>query len=143
MQTLMSASLIASFFAGIAALFAPCCITVLLPSYLASIFKQKSTIFFMTFIYFLGLLSVFLPIGLGATFLSMLFREYHTYIFLGGGVFLLLLGVSLVLGLQFALQSPVHPSLKGAGIGSVYVLGIFSAIATIVKNRSSGCRCWP
>src|SRR3990167_5799524 len=38
MELLISASFIAAFFAGIAALFAPCCITVLLPTYFASIF---------------------------------------------------------------------------------------------------------
>ncbi|HAV14854.1 MAG TPA: hypothetical protein DCX25_00780 [Candidatus Pacebacteria bacterium] len=130
MDLLVSASFVASFFAGVASLFAPCCITVLLPSYLASIFKQKTTIFFMTFVYFLGLLAVFLPIGFGATFLSTLFSTYHNVIFLFGGIFLLLLGGSMVLGIHLPLPSPVHPSLKRANVGSVFVLGVFSAIAT-------------
>ena len=42
----------------------------------------------MTFIYFLGLLAVFVPIGLGFTALTQLFREFHNVIFIGGGVFL-------------------------------------------------------
>src|SRR3990170_3099331 len=130
MDLLFSASFIASFFAGVAALFAPCCITVLLPTYFASIFKQKSTIFLMTFIYFLGLLSIFLPIGLGVSFLSQIFREYHNTIFLIGGFFLFLLGLTLVLGKSFSFNSPVHPEMKGRGLMSVFVLGVFSAIAT-------------
>lgn len=130
MDLLFSASFIASFFAGVAALFAPCCITVLLPTYFASIFKQKSTIFLMTFVYFLGLLSIFLPIGLGVSFLSQIFREYHNTIFLIGGFFLLLLGLSLVLGKSFSFNSPVHPEMKGRGLMSVFILGVFSAIAT-------------
>ena len=130
MDLLISASFIASFFAGVAALFAPCCLTVLLPTYLASIFKQKSTVFLMTFIYFLGILTIFLPIGLGVSFITQLFSQYHDVIFLVGGVFLTFLGVSLLLGKQFALPFSVHPELKGQDFVSVYVLGIFSAIAT-------------
>ncbi|MBI4100110.1 cytochrome c biogenesis protein CcdA, partial [Candidatus Microgenomates bacterium] len=130
MDLLFSASFIASFFAGIAALFAPCCITVLLPTYFASIFKEKSTIYLMTFVYFLGLLAVFLPIGLGASFLTQLFSQYHNTIYLVGSVFLIFLGLALVTGQQLSLPSPVHPSLKTYGLGSVFVLGIFSGIAT-------------
>lgn len=130
MDLLVSASFIASFFAGVAALFAPCCITVLLPTYFASIFKQKTTVFLMTFIYFLGLLAVFLPLGLGATFLTRIFSEYHTTIFLVGGIFLIFLGFTLLLGRQFSLPFSVHPQLKKYDFVSVFVLGIFSAIAT-------------
>ncbi len=130
MDLLVSASFIAAFFAGVAALFAPCCITVLLPTYFASIFKQKSTIFLMTFVYFLGLLTIFLPLGLGASFLSQIFSEYHNTIFLIGGLFLGLLGLSLLLGMQMSLPFTVHPQLKNSGFLSVYVLGVFSAIAT-------------
>lgn len=130
MDLLISASFIASFFAGIAALFAPCCITVLLPTYFASIFKQKATVFLMTFVYFLGILSIFLPIGLGVSFLTQIFSQYHDTIFIIGGVFLLFLGMTLLLGQQFSLPFSVHPELKRQDFISVYVLGIFSAIAT-------------
>lgn len=130
MDLLISTSFIASFFAGIAALFAPCCITVLLPTYFASIFKQKATVFLMTFVYFLGILSIFLPIGLGVSFLTQTFSQYHDTIFIIGGVFLLFLGMTLLLGQQFSLPFSVHPQLKRQDFISVYVLGIFSAIAT-------------
>jgi len=130
MDLLVSTSLITAFIAGIAALFAPCCITVLLPTYFASIFKQKRAVFLMTFVYFLGLLAVFIPIGLGATALTIIFREYHNVIFFGGGLFLLFLGITLTLGKQFSLPMIVHPELKRADAISVFILGVFSAIAT-------------
>src|SRR3989337_1301585 len=112
MDLLFSASFIASFFAGVAALFAPCCISVLLPTYFASIFKQKATIFLMTFVYFLGLLVVFLPLGLGASALTQIFSRYHNTIFSLGGLFLILLGTTLILGKQFHLPLVAHPQLK-------------------------------
>ena len=130
MELLISASFIASFFAGVAALFAPCCVTVLLPTYFASIFKQRSTIFLMTFIYFLGLLVVFLPIGFGASALSQLFNTYHNVIFTLGSIFLIVLGLTLISGVQFSFPVLVHPQLKNSGLGSVFVLGVFSGIAT-------------
>lgn len=130
MGPLISASFIAAFFAGIAALFAPCCISVLLPTYFASIFKQKSTVFLMTFIYFLGLLTVFLTIGLGVSFLAEIFKQYHNQIFLIGAFILILMGLFLVSGKKFALPVLVNPTLQKHGFGSIYLLGMFSGIAT-------------
>ena len=130
MELLVSASFIASFFAGVAALFAPCCVTVLLPTYFASIFKQRSTVFLMTFIYFLGLLAVFMPIGLGVSAITQVFSTYHNVIFTAGSLFLIFLGLTLILGVQFSFPAFVHPQLKNSGLLSVFVLGVFSGIAT-------------
>ncbi len=129
METLVGTSLIAAFVAGVAALFAPCCITVLLPSYLGNIFKEKYKIFFMTFVFFLGVLTVFLPIGLGASFLAQLFSEYHNIIFTVGGIFLVVLGLTMLFGKKFTTPISVRDGMK-RHVSSIYVLGIFSAIAT-------------
>lgn len=130
MDLLVNTSLVAAFFAGVAALFAPCCITILLPVYFASIFRQRRTVFLMTFVYFLGLLVVFLPIGLAAGAFARLFSENHWLIFLLGGTFLVGLGVTLLLGKQWSLPWRVNPSLKGTGFMSVFLLGILSGLAT-------------
>jgi len=129
METLVGTSLIAAFVAGVAALFAPCCITVLLPSYLGNIFKEKYKIFFMTFVFFLGVLTVFLPIGLGASFLAQAFSKYHNVIFTVGGIFLVMLGITMLLGKKFTTPTSVRDGMK-RHVSSIYVLGIFSAIAT-------------
>ncbi len=130
MDLLASTSIIAAFIAGIAALFAPCCITVLLPSYLGSVFKERYKVVLMTFMFFLGILTIFLPIGLGASALAQVFNKYHNFIFTLGGLMLAGLGIALVMGKQMSLPSFVNPSVKKYSFISVYVLGIFSAIAT-------------
>ncbi len=130
MELLLSASIIAAFIAGVAALFAPCCITVLLPSYFASIFRERYKIFLMTFIFFLGILTVFLPIGLGAAALGQIFSRYHNIIFGTGGVFLTILGIILLTGRHFSLPFRINPSFKKHNIISVFSLGIFSGVAT-------------
>src|SRR3989338_9371784 len=129
MGFLNTTSLVAAFLAGVAALFAPCCITVLLPSYLASIFRQRATVFLMSFVFFLGLLTVFLPIGLSFGLVGRIISAWHNPIFIGGGLFLFFLGLFILLGFHYSLPFSVNPKLKGTNPFSVYVLGIFSGLA--------------
>ena len=131
MELLIGASFLAALIAGVAALFAPCCITVLLPAYLGSIFTQKRTVFLMTFFFFLGLLAVFMPLGLGVASLGQLFRANHNFIYLGGGLFSLSLGAFVLLGGHLAVPSPVHKNINVRGAGSVFLLGIFSGLSTL------------
>lgn len=129
MEILVGTSLVAAFVAGVAALFAPCCVSVLLPSYLGNVFKEKYKIFFMTFVFFLGMATVFLPIGLGASMLSQTFSKYHSQIFTVGGIFLMVLGFFMLFGKKFTTPASVRDGMK-KHVSSIYVLGIFSAIAT-------------
>lgn len=134
MDILISASLLSAFVAGMAALFAPCCVTVLLPAYLGSIFRQRKTVFLMTLVFFFGVLAVFLPLGLGIAALGQFLKNYHNQLYAIGGLFLVLLGLSILIGQHFSL--PFLSRLKrGNGkienAGSVFVLGIFSGIATL------------
>lgn len=131
MEALIIGSLLTSFVAGIAALFAPCCISVLLPSYLGSLFSHRGTILAMTGVFFLGLASIFVPLGMGFGALGSVLQEFHDPLYYTGGSFLLLLGISLLLGYHWNLPMVSMPSAKLTGILSVYLLGIFSAVATL------------
>ncbi|MBI5466562.1 MAG: cytochrome c biogenesis protein CcdA [Candidatus Kerfeldbacteria bacterium] len=129
-EVFVGASFLTAFIAGLAALMAPCCLTVLLPTYLGSVFRDRTKVFLMTFVFFLGLVAVFLPLGLGFAGLSRLFTAYHSLIFTAGGLFMLLLAALLLGGKSMALPWGVHPQIKGYGLGAVFVLGVFSGIAT-------------
>jgi cytochrome c biogenesis protein CcdA len=134
LELLIGSSIVTAFVAGMAALFAPCCITVLLPAYLGSIFKEKRTVLVMTFVFFLGLLAVFMPLGLGAAALGQFFSQYHNAIYVAGGLFLLLLSASILSGRHFSLPFSVHSSggaQKVRNAGSVFGLGVFSGFATL------------
>lgn len=130
MDILIGTSLFAAFIAGGAALFAPCCITVLLPSYLGSIFRERKKVFVMTFIFFLGILLVFLPLGFGSAAFGRILSRYHDTIFILGSIFLLILGLTLLLGRHFSLPFHVSPTLRSHHPFSVFLLGVFSGIAT-------------
>ncbi len=132
MGFLINTSLATAFVAGMAALFAPCCITVLLPTYLASIFRQKRKVFLMTFLFFLGIMIVFLPLGLGFGVIGKYISQFHDQIFFLGSLFMIFLGASILYGshfsLPFSFQSASGP--RGRNAASIFILGIFSGLAT-------------
>ena len=84
----------------------------------------------MTFIFFLGVLAIFLPIGLGAAAFGKFFSRYHNVVFGVGGILLVGLGAMLLSGKHFSLPFKVSPALKKHNAFSVFMLGVFSAIAT-------------
>ena len=62
--------------------------------------------------------------------MGQIFSQYHNTIFMIGGIFLTLLGFILITGRHFSLPFRVNSSLKRHNAFSVFVLGIFSGIAT-------------
>lgn len=124
-------SITTSFFGGVAALFAPCCIAVLLPSYIGSVFSQKRMIVGMTAVFSAGLLTVFLPVGLGAAFFGSLLDAFHNQIYVLGALFLLFLGAMLFVGKSIAIpwHTSWQPNHKLSFLG-IYGLGVFSGFAT-------------
>ncbi|EKE19894.1 MAG: hypothetical protein ACD_8C00090G0001, partial [uncultured bacterium] len=57
----------------------------------------------MTFIYFLGVLTVFLPIGLGFAYLAQFFKDYHGMVYFLGGSFMAILGMMVLTNNGFSL----------------------------------------
>lgn len=89
-------SLTASFLAGVLALFAPCCITFLFPSYLGGIFKNQSKVMIYTLIFALGLSIILLPVALGIRAIVSFFDQFHREVYYFGGLFLILMGISTI-----------------------------------------------
>lgn len=129
MDTLFQLSLLASFIAGMVALFAPCCITFLLPAYFANIFKEKKRVVLMTFIYSLGIFTIMLPVVLGAKALTQVFFNLHDQTYIIGGLFLIFVGFATLFG--FKLPMPNFKFTKQADDPlSTYILGIISGITS-------------
>ena len=133
MDIIFSASIIAAFIAGMVALFAPCCITVLLPAYLASAFREKKNILKMTLIFFSGIAVVLIPIGLGVAALAQVFQNYHTEMYIIGGLLMIAFATLSVFGKGLAVIPMTKRVRPGADLShpkSVFLLGIFSGAAT-------------
>ena len=127
---LPGSSILAAFIGGMVALAAPCCITFLLPSYLAGVYQARVAVLALTFVFGLGIAAVILPIALGVSALSRLVSEWHTEVFILGGVFLLFLGTWSLMGRNLALPFRPSAASTGPGVLSVFGLGVFSGAAS-------------
>src|SRR3989344_432406 len=125
-----SASIVVGFVSGAIALFAPCCLTVLLPTYLAQIVQTRVRVLLSTLVFSLGIAAVMLPIALGFRELINIFNDYHPYFYGIGALVMILLGLLLIW--QFKLPMWITPrQLQGrATFGSLFLLGITSGLAT-------------
>jgi cytochrome c-type biogenesis protein len=123
-------SILAAVVAGSLALFAPCCISFMLPAYFASSFQNRLRLVAMTFLFAGGVATVILPIALGASVLRQFLTTQHATIYVVGGVLLFGLAVYLLLGGQIHLPMPGRRASGKAGVASVYSLGVFSGITS-------------
>ena len=123
-------SVLAAVIAGAIALFAPCCISVMLPAYFASSFPNRRVLVAMTFLFAAGIATIILPIALGAAVLQRLLTVQHTAIYVTGGLVVLALAIYVLLGGQIHLPMPGRRAGGKTGVLSVYTLGIFSGMAS-------------
>src|SRR6266851_3521862 len=121
-------SVLAAVIAGAIALFAPCCISVMLPAYFASSFPNRRLLVVMTFLFAAGIATVILPIAMGASLLQQLMTTQHTLLYVAGGVMMLALAVYVLLGGQIHLTMPGRRGGGKTGAISVYTLGLFSGM---------------
>lgn len=122
-------SLIAAFVAGMVALFAPCCITYLLPAYFGNIFKEKKRIFTMTIIYSLGIMTVMLPVVLGMRLLTQFFFQFHDTTYIIGSILMLVVAVFALLDIKLPMPHFVTKR-QVVDAPSTYILGIVSGITS-------------
>jgi len=112
MDAVVYASLISAFVAGMVALFAPCCVTYLLPSYLGNVFHQRSKVFLMTLVFALGIFVVMLPAVLGIKAISLFVFRYHQPIYVAGGFLMVLAGILALLGVKIPMLSLKTPNVE-------------------------------
>ncbi|SDI95459.1 Cytochrome c biogenesis protein CcdA [Arthrobacter subterraneus] len=130
-EILLSTTILAAFLGGMVALFAPCCVSVMLPAFFATTFRRKTEILGMTLVFAAGVGTIILPIAFGAAALSRLLIEYHTPIFAVGGSAMIVMGALILAGRKIMLPMLVRGgSGGGRNIRSVYTLGAFSGAAS-------------
>ncbi|WP_051047279.1 MULTISPECIES: cytochrome c biogenesis CcdA family protein [Nocardia] len=129
-ELLIGTTLLASFLGGVVALLAPCCVSVMLPAYLATGFRHRGGVVAATLIFGAGVATVILPIGLGATAVSRLFIEQHIWVFSIGGALMIIGGVAVLTGWKPNLPMPSMRTAREDSYSSAYLLGAFSGIAS-------------
>lgn len=129
-QLLASSAVLVAFLGGVVALLAPCCVSVMLPAYLASGLRSRTRIITMTGVFGAGVATVILPVALGASALSRLLLGNHMPVFAVGGVLMVAGGIAMARGASFKLPMPGSAPAPGTGLRSVYALGAFSGAAS-------------
>lgn len=129
-ELLLTGTVLAAFLGGMVALLAPCCVSVMLPAYFAATFRRRSRVLVMTLVFALGVGTVILPIGMGATALSRLISGQHFTVFAIMGLLMTAGGVAMLLGWKPPIPMPAMRGGGGPGTGGVYLLGVFSGAAS-------------
>src|SRR6266571_2906304 len=106
-QVLFGTVLLVSFLGGLVALLAPCCVSVMLPAYLATGLGRRSGVLGATLVFAAGVATIVVPIGVGATALSALVSGHHFAVFSLGGVAMTVGGLAVLAGWKPRLPLPV------------------------------------
>lgn len=132
MRLLTTGSVLAAFFAGMVALFAPCCIVFLAPSYLAAAVKNRRwRLLPLTFVFAAGLAVIMVPITLGISLVAATVAKYHSPLYYAGGALMLLLAAYSLSGRMWSLPRFLRaPDTRRGDSGSFFALGVFSGIAS-------------
>jgi cytochrome c-type biogenesis protein len=128
----LGASLIAGFAAGTAALFAPCCITVMLPAYLAAAVRnQRWRLVPLTLVFGAGVAVVLVPITLGLSLLTESLLRFHSWVYGAGAILMVVFAWLAITGASWSLPlMRGAPDIARSDSGGVFALGVFSGAAS-------------
>jgi cytochrome c biogenesis protein CcdA len=131
-ELLATGSILAAFFAGGVALFAPCCIVFMAPSYLAAAAKnERWRLLPLTFIFAAGLALVLVPITLGASLVAGAIAKYHAVLYWAGGLLMISIGILALSGRMWSMPSFLKaPDANRGDSATFFSLGVFSGIAS-------------
>jgi len=132
LELLATGSVLAAFLAGGVALFAPCCIVFLAPSYLAGAVKNRRwRLLPLTFTFAAGLALVLVPITLGVSMIAGAINNYHAQLYWAGGLLMIALAGLSLSGRMWSLPSFLRaPDTTRGDTASFFALGVFSGIAS-------------
>src|SRR3989344_1374558 len=135
-SAIMSVSLISAFLAGIVALFAPCCITFLLPAYLGSVFKEKKQVMLMTLVFGAGIFVVLMPAVLGVSLISKFVFRYHDLTYCLGGVVMVGVGLLSLFGIKLPMPhfAARQQTSERPDVGSTFTLGGILALTFLTPS---------
>lgn len=131
-ELLSAGGILAAFLAGGVALFAPCCIVFLAPSYLAAAAKNRRwRLLPLTFTFAAGLAMVLVPITMGVSLVAGAISQYHVALYWAGGLLMIGLGILSLSGAMWSMPSFLRsPDTARNDSATFFSLGVFSGIAS-------------
>ncbi|MFN0070971.1 MAG: cytochrome c biogenesis CcdA family protein [Chloroflexota bacterium] len=126
----LEASFLAAFFGGVLSLLAPCS-ALLLPAFFAYAFTTRTELLGRTLLFLAGLCAVFIPLGLGASFVAALLLDYRDTTILVAGLLLIGFGLLEITGTGFSFIPPgiAGRVQTGRGASSVFFTGLVYGVS--------------
>ena len=115
---------------GVLALVSPCS-AMLLPSFFAYSFDRAGLLLRRTGLFYLGMLTVLVPLGAGVGAVGALLTEYRSQVTTVGGLLMIALGVAIIAGFGFRIGPAARAAARldlSSGL-SVLMLGTVYALA--------------
>ncbi len=122
---MIEVSYLATFLGGVLSLLSPCS-ALLLPAFFAYAFQSRNGLLAKTAIFYVGLATTLVPLGMGLSAVSMLFYGQRSTLILVAGALIIALGVLQLLGGGFNLPGPfsrLRGKVRGESTGATFALG--------------------
>ena len=140
----MEVGLVSAFLGGVLALLSPCA-ALLLPAFFASSVGAGPRLLLHGAVFFAGLLTLLVPLGLGAGFVGELFVTQRQTIIVISSIVLVVLGIVQLFGWGFD-PSRLLPGSSGlqaraaasTGLGKSFILGMTSSVASFCAGPILG-----
>ncbi len=127
---IVEVSLLASFFGGVLSLLSPCS-ALLLPAFFAYAFGGAGELVRKTGVFYLGLASTLVPLGMGVSAVSALFYGHRAALITASGLLLVAFGLLQLLGRGFEVGplARLRSKVGGVSAGAVFALGAVYGLA--------------
>ena len=121
---MVEVSFLAAFFGGVLSLLSPCS-ALLLPAFFAYAFQSGGELVKKTGVFYLGLATTLVPLGMGISAVSRVFYGYRGTLILAAGILIIAFGVLQLAGRGFSVGplARLQGKIRGDSAGSTYALG--------------------
>ncbi|SJN08437.1 Cytochrome c-type biogenesis protein CcdA (DsbD analog) [Leucobacter sp. 7(1)] len=132
----MSLSLLGAFLGGVLTLLSPCSV-MLLPAFFAYAFSSPGALLARTGVFFLGLATALVPLGLLAGTLGAWVNQHRFTLVTVGAVLVIILGAAMLVGIRLPGVVPQRGA-ESASIASVFALGTVYGLAGVCAGPMLG-----
>ena len=150
---MVEASFLASFLGGLLSLLSPCS-ALLLPAFFAYAFQSRGVLVGRTAVFYLGLCTTLVPLGMGITAVSSLVYGHRSTLITVSGLVIIVFGVMQALGGGFAFRpvERLRGGIRGSSLLATFSLGavygfagfcsgpILGAVLTVAATSGSALR---
>ncbi len=132
----MELSLLGAFLGGALTLLSPCS-AMLLPAFFSYAFSRPSSLVTSTGVFYVGLITTLLPMGVLAGSVGALVSEHRETFVMGGSLVVIALGLVMLLGIEIPLPGQAGAA-GGSSLAAVYVLGTIYGLAGVCAGPLLG-----